>query len=234
MPVLALRIALAVAYPLLAHWASHDGSGIAAAIALADLALVVLIEPLAAPKASAWAALLATGVALYALAGTAHAQLALLAPPVLFIGLLSWFFGRTLRAGRVPLITRMVAAMERCPPAQLSADLQGYTRRLTGSWSALLAVLALANALLAVLAVPDGVLARLGHVPPGAMPAWGVPRDWWSWFANVLNYGVVFAFFFGEYLVRRRRFPDRPYRSFLQFLRGLAGLGPEFWRGLMR
>lgn len=234
MRILPLRIALAVAYPLLAHWASHDGSGMAAAIALADLVLVVLIEPLAQLRPSAWAAFVALLAGLVLLAGTPHAQLALLAPPVLFIGLLSWVFGRTLRAGRVPLITRMVAGMEKCTPDQLSTDLRRYTRRLTGSWSAMLALLALVNAVLAVLAVPDGVLARLGQVPVGTTPWWAVPRDAWSWFANVLNYGLVFAFFFGEYLLRKRRFPDRPYRNFFGFLRSLAQLGPEFWRAALR
>jgi hypothetical protein len=54
MHIAAARIACALAYPLLAHWASHDGRGWVAALALADLALVILIEPLLHRRGWAW------------------------------------------------------------------------------------------------------------------------------------------------------------------------------------
>lgn len=234
MRAFAARLVCALAYPLLAHWASHDGSGAAAAIALGDLVLVVLIEPLLRGRIAAWVWFAAIAAGLFALSRTLYAQLLLLAPPVLFIGLVAWFFGRTLRPPRVALITRIVAAMDRCTPTELSPALQRYTRNLTGSWCALLVALAAINALLAIVAVPDGVLARLGYVPAGTMPVWGVPRAYWSWVANLLNYGVIGGFFFGEYLLRRRHFPDRLYGNFPQFVRQMVQLGPDFWRGLFR
>jgi uncharacterized membrane protein len=234
MRVALARLALALAYPLLAHWASNDGGGPAAAIALTDLILVVMIEPLLRLRAWAWSlfALLAAG--LYALAPTGHTQTLLLAPPVLFLGLVSWFFGRSLRAPRAPLITCIVAALERCAPAQLAPELVSYTRRLTLAWSLVLAGLAVVNAGLATVAVPGGVLDRLALVPSGPLPWWAVPRTHWSLIANLLNYGIVGGFFVGEYALRQRFFPHRPYRHFGDFLMQMGRLGPDFWRGLFR
>lgn len=231
MPVLVLRVLLAVAYPLLAHWASVTDepgrAGAIAALALADLLLIVLLRPLAAWRGWAWALLLVLLAALVPLARGLYAPMLLLAPPFLFTAVLGWWFGRSLRAGRVPLITGIVAALDRCPPAQLAPELRRYTRRLTAAWAGLLLALALANALLALLAVPDGVLARLGHEP-----AWPVPQAAWSWFANFLDYGVVALFFCGEFVLRQRLFPGR-YRGFGDFLQRMAGLGPRFWRDFL-
>jgi uncharacterized membrane protein len=229
MHAVAARVACALAYPLLAHWASQDGRGWVAALALADLALVILVEPLLLRRGWAWGVFVVLLAGLWALARTPHAQLLLLAPPVLFVGLVAWFFGRSLRAPREPLITRIVAAMDQCTPAQLTPPLYRYTRNLTAAWAVLLTVLALVNGVLALVAVPDGVLDRLGH-PPG----WGVPRQHWSLIANLLNYGVVGGFFIGEYALRRRFFPHRPYRNFLDFLQQMGRLGPAFWSGLFR
>ena len=77
-------------------------------------------------------------------------------------------------------------------------------------------------------------MAQLGYASAEHMPAWGVPREHWSLIANLLNYGVVGGFFVGEYALRRRFFPDRPYRNFGEFLQQMARLGPQFWSGLFR
>jgi uncharacterized membrane protein len=235
MKVALARLALALAYPPLAHWASHEGSGTAAGIALADLVLVIMIEPLLLGRAWAWAVFAAILAALYALAGTGHTQTLLLAPPVLFLGLLSWFFGRSLRPPRVPLISRIVSALEGFDPVQLPPELAAYTRRLTLAWSLVLGGLAAINAVLATVAVPGGVADRLGLVAAGTIPAWAIPREQWSLIANLLNYGIVGAFFVGEYALRRWFFQHpRPYRHFGDFLGQMARLGPAFWRGLFR
>ena len=226
-PLAALRLLLAVAYPLLAHWASIDGSGVVALLALLDLAVIVLLQPLARPIGWAWLLLGATGVGLWALHGSKIPALLLLAPPVVFTALLSWWFGRSLRAGRVPLISRIVSGLEGCEPPALKPELKHYTRRLTLLWAMLLGGLALANAVLALIAVPDGVLMRLGYPP-----VLTVSQDAWSWFANLLNYGIVGGFFLAEYVCRKRRFPERPYRNFPEFLQRMARLGPGFWRTL--
>jgi uncharacterized membrane protein len=193
---------------------------------LFDLALIVLLQPLVQRRGWAWAVLALVAAALWRLAPTSVPQLLLLVPPLLFTALVAWFFGRSLRAPRVPVITRIVAALERCEPAQLPPPLLTYTRRLTATWAGVLLSLCLANGVLALIAVPDGVLARLGHAP-----VLTVSQTTWSWFVNLLDYGFVGGFFIGEYLLRKRWFPDR-YRSFADFLQRLAALGPAFWREL--
>jgi len=230
----AARVIFALAYPLLAHWASRTGSGVAAAVALGDLILVILAEPMLRRRAWAWTLFAAIAAGLWALARTPYAQAALLAPPVLFVSLVAWLFGRSLRAPREALITRIVAGLDRCQPEQLPTPLYRYTRKLTAAWALLLVALALVNGALALIAVPGGVLAQLGYASAEHMPAWGVPREHWSLIANLLNYGVVGGFFVGEYALRRRFFPDRPYRNFGEFLQQMARLGPQFWSGLFR
>ena len=222
------RVSLALAYPWLAHAATTRQDPALAAIALGDNALIVLLEPLLHGRLRAWlaAAVIAAGLAF--LATTPFALLPLLVVPAAFVALVAWTFGRTLRAGHVPLITRMVTALDGVPLRELAPDLLAYTRRLTALWAGLLGALAIADFALALLAVPGGLLDGAGVVPPVA-----VPQAAWSWFANGLNYGLVGGLFVGEYFYRVRRFPGR-YTSFFDFLRRMGGLGPTFWRDALR
>ena len=224
----ALRVALAVSYPFLAHAASLRDSGVLAACALLSIVLMALVEGLLQRRAAAWLALAATVAVLAWLAQSRHAQVPLLLVPVAFIVLVAWWFGRTLRAGQTPLITHIVSALEARPAAELEPELQVYTRRLTWGWAAVLGALALCNLVLAAIAVPGGLLATFGVAAPVT-----VTEAQWSWFANWFNYGLVGGFFVLEYLYRKRRFPGR-YRNFADFARRMAGLGPVFWRDLFR
>ena len=222
------RLLLALAYPWLAHAASTRGSSALAIVALADLALVILIDPLLRLRGWAWITALLVASGLWRLALSAHALLPLLLVPVAVLAFIAWMFGRTLRPGRVPLITRIVAALEAMPAAQLAPELQRYTRRLTAAWAGMLATLALVNLALALVAVPRGLLASIGIATP-----WAVTETQWSWMANLLNYGLVAGFFVGEYLFRKRVFPGR-YRNFLDFMQRMGSLGPAFWTTLLR
>ena len=225
---LALRTALALAYPFLAHAANARDDSVLAAVALGDLVAILLLGPLLRLKGWAWACLAALIPGLVALAQAPWATLPLLAPPVVFVGLVAWLFARTLRSGRVPLVTRMAAAVHDCPVAELEPDLAAYTRRLTGFWAALLGALCLVNLALALFAAPEGLLAQLGHATPlPVMDARG------SLFANLLIHGVVAACFIGEFAWRQHRFPDQPYRNLPGFLGKLLALGPGFWRSLV-
>ena len=156
------------------------------------------------------------------------AMLPLLVVPVAFVWLVAWVFARSLRAGRVPLINRIVSGLDRVPPERLEPEVAAYARRLTGAWAAVLFGLGVANLVLAVLATPGGLLDQVGLASP-----WPITRTQWSWFANLLNYGVVGGFFLLEFQWRQRRFPGR-YQGFLDFLRRMGGLGPAFWRDLLR
>lgn len=224
-----LRLLLAVAYPVLAHLAGarHDGGW--AALAMADIVLLLLLEPLLMRRAWALSLLALCLLGLWWVSQSRYALMPLLAPPVVFIALVSWWFGRTLRRARVPLITRIVEGLYAQAAMPMTPALYRYTRQLTAAWAGMLGVLAVANLVLALCAVPSGVLHQLGRTP-----TFTVSDAQWSLFANVLNYGIVGAFFVGEYLLRKRRFPHRPYRNVAQFLQQMASLGPRFWNELMR
>lgn len=223
------RVLFALAYPPLAYWATRDGGGAAAAIAIGDLCLVFLADPLLRLRGWAWLVAALLALALHALARTEVAQILLLVPPVLFLGLLSWLFGRSLRGSRPALITGIVSALHDLPVDQLPDGLLRYTRRLTAAWALLLGMLALVNGALAFAEVPGGVLARLGYVP-----AWAIARETGSLLANLVNYGVVGGFFVGEYLLRGRLFKNPPYRHFFDFVHRMGKLGPAFWRDMLR
>lgn len=226
--VLPVQLVLGVLYPFLAHAAGTRG-GAWAALALADLVLLLLAGPLLDRRWWALALLAALLAALAWGSGTVWLDLLLLAPPVLFTAWLAWFFARSLRPGRSPLVTRIVTALYAQAGWEMPDGLPAYARRLTAGWAGLLGFLAVANAALALCAVPGGVLHAFGIAPPVA-----VPHSAWSWFANLLNYGLVGGFMLGEYQYRKRRFPRRPYRNALDFARRMAALGPAFWRDLLR
>ena len=222
------RAALVAAYPFLAHAASARSDGALAALATFDIALILLLPALARGRARAWIALAASALALAWLARTPYALLPLLLVPVLFVALVAWGFARTLRAGRVPLITKIVSALEARDPAQLEPEIARYTRNLTRVWAVVLAVLAAVNLVLALLAVPRGLLAAFGIATP-----WPVDETLWSWCANGATYGLVGGLMVAEFAWRSRRFPGR-YHGPLDFARRMAALGPGFWNRIFR
>jgi uncharacterized membrane protein len=224
--ILALEVAFAVAYSLLAHVASARHDDRLAAWALVDLVLLLLIAPLLRRRWWAWLALPVLLFAVFAIHRAGLVAVPMLLVPVAFIALIAWWFARSLQPGRVPLITRIVSALD--APAALAPELDRYTRNLTAAWAWLLATLGVVNLALALIAVPDGLLARLGWQAPLT-----VTQTQWSWFANLLNYGIIGGFFLIEYHTRKRRFPGR-YKSFVDFARRLAALGPAFWRDFLR
>ena len=227
--VLGLGVLLALAYSPLAHWANASHRPDLAVIAGSLLVLMVLIEPMAARRAWAWALALLTLVGLGALWHSPYAMLLLAAPPVVFTGGIAWFFGRSLRRERTPLITCIVEGLYRQAGMPISPEQYRYTRRLTLAWALLLCGLTLVNLVLGLCAEPSGVLVQLGYDSPLTISDARA-----SLFANLLAYGVVGGFFLAEYLLRGRWFPQRPYRNLPEFLRQMARLGPEFWRDLLR
>lgn len=224
-----LRIVLLLAYPALSHVASLRSEGGWAALALFGLVLLCLLDALGRRRPVAWAALLASGLLLAWLGRSPWAWMLLLAPPVVFPLLVAWGFARSLRPGRVPLITRIVQALHARAGVPVDERLERYTRRLTAAWALLLALLAAINLGLAMSAVPDGLLAAFGR-----QPRWPLSHAQWSWCANVADWGLIGGFFVAEYALRCRLFPQRPYRSAGQFVRQMGQLGPAFWRDLLR
>jgi uncharacterized membrane protein len=223
-----LQIALALAYALLAHLASAREAPRLAFAALLVLVALLFAAPLLRLRPWAFALAGASVAGAWWLHARGLDALPLLLVPVVFVALVAWMFARTLRAGRVPLITRIVSVLDGEPVDRLPADVATYARRLTAAWAVLLAGLGLANLVLALLASPGGLLAQAGIVPP-----WPITHAQWSWCANLLGYGVVGGFFVLEFLWRRHRFPERQH-GFVDFVRRLGGLGPAFWRDVLR
>jgi uncharacterized membrane protein len=111
-------------------------------------------------------------------------------------------FGRTLARGREPMIARF-ARLERGD--ELPGDLARYTRVLTVLWTAFFAAMASIS---------------LGLALWGSTLAWSV-------FTNVVNYLLIAAFFFGEYVYRRLRFRHYRHLSPLEVVRRLHTYRPS-------
>lgn len=225
----ALRVGLLLAYLPLAHLAGSRQSGGWAVLALGSVLLMLLVEPLAQRRLWAWAALAASVWPLWLFSRTPWALVPVLLMPAVWLGLIGWVFGRTLRAGRDPLVARLVKALYGRAGIALSPRHHAYTRLLTTAWAGLLGSLAALNLALALVAVPGGVLDRLGIAP-----AVQVTPEQWSLVANAANYGVIGGFMLIEYQLRKFVFPVRPYRNLPDFARQMVALGPEFWRGFLR
>ena len=227
--IAALRLLLLAAYLPLAHFAGTRHSPMMAALALGDLTLLVLIEPLLRRRLAAWLTLAATVLVLIALAHSRFALTPLLLVPALFTAMVSGWFARSLRPGREPLIAKVVSALYAQSGMPLSPRHHSYTRHLTLAWALLLALMTLVNLTLALIAVPDGVLAQFGIDAPVT-----VTNAQWSLIANVANYGVMGGFMLIEFQLRKWVFPVRPYRNAFDFARRMAALGPAFWRDFFR
>jgi uncharacterized membrane protein len=214
-------IALAVCYPLLAHLAVVTGSQWLTAASLIVLAAIALLPGLRRGRARAWLAAAALVVALGLLARWQLVWLPLYAPSVLADFLVAFIFGRTLVAGRTPLIERIVRLLH-APEEQLDPGVLAYARRLTLAWALLFAALGALSLGLALCAAPNGILLLLGVTPPLR-----VPQHLWSLYANFIEYLIVAAFFAAEYAYRRRRFPQQPYANIVDFLRRMLAVAPR-------
>jgi len=213
---------MGMAYPLVAHIAVLSGRPALVAASIGLLTLLILLPGLSNHRPLAWGMLLLAGCGLHAAVSSGHALLLLFLPPILLNGFMVWVFGHTLRRGRVPLIERAARLMH-APGDPLSDDIVAYARGVTEVWAGTFIVLTAVNFLLAMFARPGGLLLAAGIEPVVA-----VPLSAWSLFANVLTYGIIAALFLGEYAVRRRRFPQQPYRGLIDFTRRLAALGDLF------
>ncbi|MGH8220474.1 MAG: ketosynthase [Steroidobacteraceae bacterium] len=215
-------IALGLACALLAHLAVEAASPGLTAAGIALAAVVVLSPALSRGSLRAWSTALAIAGGLAFAASRRWIWLPLYAPPVLGDAFAAWLFGRTLAAGRMPLIESLIRRMHDEPDRALDHAIAQYARKLTAAWAVLLGMLGAASLALALLARPNGVLILLGFAPPLT-----VPQTTWSWFANVAEYGIVAGFFVLEYAYRRMRFPQQPHSSFLEFIAKLRTIAPS-------
>lgn len=211
-------VALAIAYPVVVHWAVVTRSVWLTIASLGLLASLALLPRLLSRSVVAWCVLPVVIAGLWLLGNLNVSWLPLYAAPV-FINLFgSWIFAHTLAPGKMPLIERLARLLHE--PDGISDEIARYARKVTFAWALFLAGLALLNLTLALIANPDGILLMMG-----VRPIVTVPQAVWSLFSNFLNYVMAGLFFLGEYIYRQHKFPEQPYRNIIDFMQRARRVG---------
>jgi uncharacterized membrane protein len=220
-----LLLPLALAYPVLGIAGRLTHVTVLSVAAIAALATAIFLPLLLARRAGAWIAwsLIMGGCLWLDLAGLA--SVVLNGVPVVIHLCLAWLFGRTLRAGRTPLIAQVIKAIE--APGRLALPgVARYARRLTGFWTVFLALQALALLVVLACAVPGGFLPALGVAPPLK-----IPGNWAMTYAHAGCYVVILAAFIGEYVFRRVALRHLPHGSLREFTTRMMENWPRLLHG---
>lgn len=122
-------------------------------------------------------------------------------PPLAAFAFMAFFFGRTLRAGSEPLISRIARKEEPILPPEVAR----HARRLTGAWAGCFATL---------------FLVALGLAPFLSIEAW-------SRWVQGLGIVVPATLFLGEYAWRHRRFRHRTPGSLAVLVRNVVAVFRE-------
>jgi hypothetical protein len=127
-------------------------------------------------------------------------------PPVLVPAFLAWIFGQTLLPGRTPLIERLVLVLHG-PDTVPEDGVLAYARHLTQAWAVLFIGLAGDES-------AAGHLRRAGGVVAVREPDRLCDRP-----------GVLRS---PNTRIRRRRFPQQPYRNMLEFVQRVLANWPAW------
>lgn len=219
---------LLLAYPLLAVASALLHRQLLSLAALALLLGLLWWPALRARRAGIWLLWLGLSGLMAWLAAHGLASLVLDAIPVLLNLLLAWLFGRTLRAGRQPLVAQFIEAIEGKPRLALPG-IATYARRLTAFWSILLTAQALLLGVLLACQVPGGLLQRVGVPPP-----WPLPQPWVQGYVHLGAYLMIALVFGLEYLFRRWHLRHLPHLGLHDLLHRLALRWPQLIRGRNR
>ncbi|HWV16403.1 MAG TPA: hypothetical protein VN030_13300 [Cellvibrio sp.] len=114
-------------------------------------------------------------------------------PPIVMPLTLFVYFGLTLLPGREPLISGIARSVR----GTLIPAMEKYTRTLTLLWCLLFLAMTLCAVVLPLLQQPK----------------------LWSWITNVINYGIVGSLFIGEFILRKKLFPQLSHPSFADYIR---------------
>jgi len=189
-----------------------SASGILSALCAALLLTLVLARHLWARRARAWAIWLVCMAAIGALTVSGHGRTLLDGMPVAINLGLAVLFGHTLFGDRVPLIARVIVAMEGRERLQLPG-VAGYARGLTAAWAGLFLLQALLMLAL--------ILRGLGNAQA---PAPG--------YLHLGGYFVPALFMVAEYAFRRWYLRHLPHDSPQRFLRRLVQNWPRLLHDL--
>lgn len=196
LPKRSRRSLLLFVYPIVLYFLLASGKPPLAFLGNASLAVLILLPALASRSLLAWLLLpVAVSVAGYAAFG-GHEVMVVWLPQILVAGLLGVLFGRTLRPGSVPLVTRIAFAIRGDDPAGVPL---AYTRGVTILWLVIFALL-----------VIEGLLFIAFE------PAWSPAR------ASLVTYGVIAVVIICEYVFHNIRYPHPSHRGLADFLRHVA------------
>jgi uncharacterized membrane protein len=219
---------LLLAYPLLALAGALLHRQFLSLAALGLLLGLLLWPPLRDRRPAAWLLWLGLLAAMAWLAARGLAALALDAVPLLLNLLLAWIFGRTLRAGRQPLVAQFIEAIEGAQRLTMPG-IARYARHLTAFWAVLLTAQALWLGVLLCCQVPGGLLLRLGVAPP-----WPVSQAWVQGYVHLGAYLLLAVVFVLEYLFRRWHLRHLPHLGLHALLHRLALRWPQLIHGRNR
>jgi len=196
---------VAVVGPLMLHWAIVRESD---ALIRAFFLLVAGGLVLVAFERRQWFRPLAGAAALVVVAWVIDTALLRAVTPVwaafVYVGL-AWMFGRTLRAGSMPLIERF-ARIEHGD--QFPLELVPYARRLTRIWSGFFVGLAIVTLALAVVATTEVL----------------------SFFTNILSWVLIVLLYGLEFVYRRAAYPHVRHANPLRVAVSIARHAPSFMR----
>lgn len=202
-----LGLILLAAYPLLLLTALWLQRSWISALAALDLISLLLLGGLLRGSRLVWALWLGAVAGTFLLSARGQAEIVLLLVPVTINAGMAWFFGRTLRPGRLPLVARAILAFEgEQRLAQPGVD--RYARGLTWAWTVLLALQAALMLLCAACAQPNGILPRLGLAPPLT-----VPGDLANWYLHLGGFVVIGVFSVLEFAWRNWHLRHLPHAS---------------------
>lgn len=192
-----LLLAAFIAYPILLHvFVLKEEVAMSQLLLVFAPLLIVAAWVLFRMTSKVWWPLLvlAFAGAIYYIATGDHGRIGLLAVNGLSHASLNlfllWLFGRTLRQGRVPLISQISRHIN----GELKPEVIEYTRRVTQAWCIYFA-LQLGISLLLYLFTPLAA---------------------WSFFINVLNLPLLILMFVAEKAYRTLRFPNHPKTSIMK------------------
>ncbi|OGS99829.1 MAG: hypothetical protein A3K04_12540 [Gallionellales bacterium RBG_16_56_9] len=193
---LAVAIAIAAAffgYQFLIHKVSLSGHLTAVSAALVLIPFVIALTWFIAAELglrlalAITATLIVLGLAAVKLFGQPHPAIIFGMPHLVTNSFLMWFFARTLKNKREPLITLLARSVH----GTLTPDLEMYTRHVTFAWSLFFALQIAGSILLFLFA----------------------SLETWSTFINILNSPLIVLMFLCEYTYRVLRY--RNHRSSL-------------------
>lgn len=179
-----LNLILNILYPPAVHFAlmtEQPSLALWLLIALSSTQLLSMLFSRSTGSLMVLVPIIVLGLCLYGL--SQQSIIALYLPPVFISGFFLWLFARTLRSGHEPLITTLARHVF----SENDPQILRYTRRVTQAWS----------------------LFFLGMLIECLLLAMFASVEFWSLFANLLNYLLIALMFVAEFTYRRLHFAQK-------------------------